>query len=717
MKARYLFLHLLICILGATTLYAQTAQQQQLLPAQQKYSLRYFADPDSRYTINQVSSPAFADSFLLASRQYPNFGFVSGNYWFSILMPHSFDTTERTYFEVAYPPLDSVYFYYKNQDGFWQTRASGDVLPFHTRDLSYVNHLFTIPQQANGAQTYFFRLNTKGAYTFPLAVKKASTLRKEIPLHYFKYGFYYGALLLMLLYNLFLYFGLRLKPYLFYCLYLFFSIISQSYLYGHAQLFIGSAAGQANNLFSSLTLYLSIGFALLFTINFVSTRQTVPLIHKILKCFAFTIFGICILTVISSSQLFFSLIPPFYIITVLLIIIAAAAAWYKGQTIARLFLLAWLVYLVSLVAYSFQSMGLWGQLESSVNLVMAGSMIEVLLLSLALADRIRQYKKERRKANEMLLLASKEQQELLEHQHQVLEMRVSERTIKLQEKQKEVIRQNRKLFDQQQLIEAQNQQLSLLNENLEKIVGARTGELRKANLSLHKRNQQLEQFAYIISHNLRGPVASIIGLVKLVDRKNLGTAENLQYMELLDQSITKLDTVIADLGHVLTLEQSMDKHFRDLDLAAVVDGIFQKLHLQVQEAKPYLEIDLQVDKVFSHPAYLESVLYNLISNAIKYRSPDKQLKLKICSWQQQEQFYLSVNDNGLGLDLEQHGKKLFMLYQRFHVEKEGRGLGLYMVKRQLESMGGSIQVASRPGEGSTFTLSMPLHRELMLENM
>ncbi len=715
MKALHLFLFLL-WMLASICLQAEPAHvlQSPLTPATAG-QLHYLPDPNNRYTIREVSTPAFADSFQVVKAQQPNFGFMEGNFWFTITLPRNTTGKER-FFEIAYPPLDTVSFYYQDQTGEWQTKVSGDVLPFDQRGVQHANFLFTIPDHSTDTQTYYFRLHTYGAYTFPLQVKAAAELQQEMWQHYFKYGLYYGALLLMLLYNLFLFFGLRLKPYLFYCLYLFCSIVSQAYLNGHAQQFLSPAGGVLNNLFTTLTLYLTISFSLLFTINFIRTRQTVPFIHKILTTFSLLIFALCIITVLVPSQKLYALIPAAYIITVLLIVLAAATAWYRGHTIARLFLLAWVVYLISLVAYSLQAMGLFDELESTSNLVMAGSACEVLLLSLALADRIRQYRRERQQADDQLLLAFKEKQDLMEQQQQVLEFRVSERTEKLQEKQKEVIKQNRQLFDQQQLIEQQNHQLSLLNENLEKIVGSRTGELRKANLSLHKRNQQLEQFAYIISHNLRGPVASIIGLIKLIDRSSIGKGDNLQYLNMLDQSAVKLDAVITDLGQVLTLEQSLDKHYRDIDLTAVVEGILQKLRLQVEEAQPTLEIDLKVESLYSHPAYLESVLYNLISNALKYRNTEKQLWLSIRSWRQNDQFYLSVSDNGLGIDLAQYGKKMFMLYQRFHIEREGRGLGLYMVKRQLESMGGTIQVESQPGEGSTFTLSMPLQKVMLLEH-
>jgi signal transduction histidine kinase len=708
MKGLYPIILFLLLLVGSVLQARLAFDEYDSLQLPIKGTLWYLQeDAADSYTIEQLSSPAFADSFRLPRQTALNFGYSKRPHWFKYTLESQQSQEQEYFLEVAYPPLDTIQFFFQDKQKQWQSLLSGDVLPFHQRTIAYANFLFPIRLAPGVQQTYYFRINTEGALTFPVHLRRADTLYQDIGLSHFKYGLYYGALFLILFYNLFLYFGLRLKPYLYYCFYIFSNIIAQAYLYGHVQQFIWTGGGRVNNLLSVFSLFLSLGFALLFTIKFIRTRRHTPRLHRFLVLYTKLIFGLCLLSLVLPYNLMVALVPPVYMVSVIFILFTASAAWYLGQTTARLFLLAWLVYLCGLFAYSLQALGVVGSVEIASRIVMVGSVLEALLLSLALADRIRQYRQERQKANEQVLTAYQEKQELLEQQQQVLEQRVSARTDKLQEKQKEIIKQNRQLFDQRQLIEQQNQQLSLLNENLERIVGTRTGELRKANLTLHKRNQQLEQFAYIISHNLRGPVASIIGLIRLFDRSRIGDGENLRYLDLLQQSSTKLDAVISDLGQVLSLEQSPDKYLREINVADTVQGIMQKLHLQLEEAQPKLEVALQEETINSHPSYLESILYNLISNALKYRDPEKELQLQIRGWRVNGSYYLSVADNGLGIDLELYGKRLFLLYQRFHIEKEGRGLGLYMVKRQTESLGGTIDVLSQPGEGSTFTVSLP----------
>ena len=104
------------------------------------------------------------------------------------------------------------------------------------------------------------------------------------------------------------------------------------------------------------------------------------------------------------------------------------------------------------------------------------------------------------------------------------------------------------------------------------------------------------------------------------------------------------------------------------------------------------------------PSYLESILLNLMTNAIKYRSADRDPQIRLSAETEGDYTVLSVQDNGIGIDLDTHGKKLFGMYKTFHSNKDARGLGLFITKTQVEAMGGKIVVDSKPNEGSTFKI-------------
>ena len=115
-----------------------------------------------------------------------------------------------------------------------------------------------------------------------------------------------------------------------------------------------------------------------------------------------------------------------------------------------------------------------------------------------------------------------------------------------------------------------------------------------------------------------------------------------------------------------------------------------------------LELNGEIN-VLAVPAYLESIILNLITNAIKYKSPDRPVVLKIKSGMEGDFAFLSIADNGLGIDLDRHGSKLFGMYKTFHSHPEARGIGLFISKNQIEAMGGHIEVESEMGKGTTFT--------------
>ncbi|HBX66928.1 MAG TPA: hypothetical protein DEG32_12540, partial [Balneolaceae bacterium] len=107
-----------------------------------------------------------------------------------------------------------------------------------------------------------------------------------------------------------------------------------------------------------------------------------------------------------------------------------------------------------------------------------------------------------------------------------------------------------------------------------------------------------------------------------------------------------------------------------------------------------------------NPAYLESIVLNLLSNAIKYRHPDRKPEVAVKAEEREGSVHLEVSDNGLGIDLEKHGEKLFGMYNTFHQNKNSKGIGLFITKNQIESMGGSIDVQSKPNEGTTFKIKL-----------
>lgn len=227
-----------------------------------------------------------------------------------------------------------------------------------------------------------------------------------------------------------------------------------------------------------------------------------------------------------------------------------------------------------------------------------------------------------------------------------------------------------------------------------------------------RQNEQLQQFTFITSHNLRAPVASLLGLLELYNTEDAADPINLTVVANLGQAVRRLDEVIYDLNELLAVRKHQEQQ-QEVIFGQVFEQVRQIIAPQIENNKARLTVNFpDAPAVFSVKSYVQSILLNLLSNALKYRSPERSLEIRVETRTEGPYVVLTVTDNGLGIDLQKHGEKLFGLYRRFHAHVEGKGLGLHLVKTQIEALGGKVEVESRPGAGSTFKiffLQQPTH--------
>ena len=226
---------------------------------------------------------------------------------------------------------------------------------------------------------------------------------------------------------------------------------------------------------------------------------------------------------------------------------------------------------------------------------------------------------------------------------------------------------------------------------------------------LVQRNRDLEQFSFIVSHNLRAPVANILGTSDMLISEDLNQDTKEALVMGLNKSATALDTVIRDLNYILQKKREINEPHVSVSFSAIVTEISQSISHIITDENVSLTTDFtEINQMSTVKTYLYSIFYNLISNAIKYKQPNLAPAIKIKSWITKEGLKISFKDNGLGIDLEKKGDQLFMLYKRFHYHTEGRGMGLYMVKSQVETLGGRITVDSKLNHGTEFVIHFPI---------
>src|SRR4029078_814365 len=271
-----------------------------------------------------------------------------------------------------------------------------------------------------------------------------------------------------------------------------------------------------------------------------------------------------------------------------------------------------------------------------------------------------------------------------------------------EKKDEELVIANKELIFQNQEKEKRAAELIIANEELL----FQNEQKEKMTADLIQRNKDLEQFAYIISHNLRAPVANIIGLSYRLQQTGLPDELRSQIGAGLSTSVTKLDEVIRDLNDILKIRQKVDESKQLIKLSKFVSDIHLSIEKMIENEKAVILWNFtEAEEIVAIKSYLHSIFYNLISNSLKYRQLTEPPVIKITSHRVNGKIVLLFEDNGIGIDLSTAGEHVFGLYKRFHTDRaEGKGMGLYMVKTQVEAMGGKISVSSEVNVGTQFRI-------------
>ncbi len=228
---------------------------------------------------------------------------------------------------------------------------------------------------------------------------------------------------------------------------------------------------------------------------------------------------------------------------------------------------------------------------------------------------------------------------------------------------------------------------------------AKNAQLSVTALGLKNKIEQLEEFNRIVAHNLRGPVGNIVQMGQLMDEDKNCTEV---LVPLLREASVSLDSTLKQLVNILELKLNDSIAFQECLFEEIILKVKSMLNVQIEKEKIGFVTSLQVGTLHYPVIYLESILYNLISNAIKYRRKSVKSVIKIKTYIEDSKTVLEVSDNGLGIDLKRYGSQVFQLNKVFHSGFDSKGLGLFILKNQIETLGGKITVISEPNHGATF---------------
>jgi len=244
-------------------------------------------------------------------------------------------------------------------------------------------------------------------------------------------------------------------------------------------------------------------------------------------------------------------------------------------------------------------------------------------------------------------------------------------------------------------------------QQLEKIVVERTKQLEESNNNLIRLNKDMDNFIYSASHDLKSPVNNIEGLIQLLKSEiDLSNENAASLIEKIENSTTKVKKTVINLTDIVKIQTNPYEDIQEIDIRAILKEILSENEILVKSSNATITFSLNIETITYSKQAFKSILYNLIINSIKYKSPDRPLNIEIMTAYNNiiNRVEISVKDNGLGIDLDLCRDKLFKLFKRFHDHIEGSGVGLYITNKIVEDKGGKIEVESTVNVGSIFKI-------------
>jgi PAS domain S-box-containing protein len=223
---------------------------------------------------------------------------------------------------------------------------------------------------------------------------------------------------------------------------------------------------------------------------------------------------------------------------------------------------------------------------------------------------------------------------------------------------------------------------------------------------LTQNNIDLKQFSYITSHNLRAPLSNLSGLLNLIEDIKIEDEELAEIIDGFSKSTYLLNETINDLVKILVIKDNTSIETENINIQTIFENVKHQISFKINTSKAEFILDIEnAPTIKFNKTYFESILQNLMTNSIKYCAANRNPIIEIKTFKKEKEIILIFKDNGIGIDMKKNKEKVFGLYQRFHDYPDSKGLGLYLVKSQMESMGGKIEIESEVNKGTSFILT------------
>ncbi len=692
---------ILFAFIGFAGLLSSCNSEPQLLEA----ATELLVDDTGAYTIENIASGDFEKSVGRA----PNLGTQSKPVWVRFAMEPG--QGER-WLDVQSTNIDTLEFYYLEGRSVVSAYTVGEAFPFENRPVKSASFVFPLPESATGGEVYL-RIMSGKQVLLPMKIGSRDEITDDIRNRSVFFGLYTGIVLVMLLYNLFIWFSVRDRNYLYYVFFIAFVGLTQLTLNGY-----GNQYFWPNNQWLSLrsvhfTGVLSGVTTVIFAQSYLRIRQYSKYLNYVLL-FYLGVYLIAFLLAVQGAFIASYNAINFCAAASLLLVFAAWRSWRRGYRQALFFLIAWSIFLIGVTLYVLRDVGILPYNLLTQYALPIGSALEIVLLSFALADSINQLKREKEKEQEAKLNALRENERIITEQNTLLEKKVKERTHELAKSNQELNTTLTTLRSAQaQLVDAEK--MASLGQMTAGIAHELNNPINFVSSNISPLSRDIDEVMEVLEHYITIEANDPELPVKLQRAKELAKSYDIDFLKVEIKQLMKgigdgaLRT--AEIVKGLRIFSRLDEDtLKKADINECLRSTLIIIKSMMKtECTVYSDLAADLPQINCYPGKLNQVFLNILVNAIQATAdtgkPYNERRVDVTTRYTEESVFVSIKDNGTGMSPEVKAK----IFDPFFTTKEvgqGTGLGLSIVLGIVNDHKGKIDVLTAQDEGTEFLLTL-----------
>ena len=694
-KFSHIILFVVILLTNAVLSLAQSTidfnKSDELLDISGK--LLILEDKNNEFDVNTLSNK----NFQVLGTDVPNLGFSKSTFWVKTSIINN-SNKEKLLLELSLPIMDYIEFYHPSRGNSYHVTKAGELFPFYYRKYKDPNYFFDLDIPKGETKTFYIKVKSSEAIQLPIKIGSPHVFNDQVKSRDILSGIYFGIMLVMILYNLFIYFTVKDKSYISYVVYIILILLTQTTLQGYPFQYLWPdypvIAKYSLFIFPSL-----VGIA---SMVFMNIFLNVKLFSKGLYKLSYIFSLIYLISIVASafksyelSQLIMqtnAMLVSFYMLATAIYIVK------KGFLPAKYFLIAWSIFLLGVIAFIMKDLGVLPYNNFTRYTMQIGSAIETVLLSFALAARINIYKRER-------LDALEEKEKLVREQNIVLEQTVVERTSELNKTLSDLKEAQSQLVDSEKMSSLGQLTAGIAHEinNPINFVSSNITPLRRDLEDIYLLIKKYEELS--TTDDVKGKLEEIDALKKELDFEYLKT-EIPEIINGIEDGATRTKEIVRGLRNFSHLDEAEQQK---VDINEGVESTLILIKTKFNNISLKTELG-SLPIIECYPSKLNQVFMNLIDNAIgaieSKNFVDEEAEILIKTYTESNSIIFSVEDNGVGMTDSTREKMIEPFFTTKDVGK-GTGLGLSIAYGIVEKHSGKIEVESMLNIGTVVKVKIP----------